>query len=454
MAVAAARDCLARAGLDASAIGMLVVSSSSAEQRFPGPAAPVAQALGCGAIPAFDLPLASAGGLFAMALANAMAPQYGNVLVVAAEKFSTLSLREPLDRNVAILFGDGAGACLISAHEGFAAITRQALHSDGSFAADLRAGWDGMLHMNGRAVILQAGRKLPAAISEVLAQAGLGPEAVETFLVHQANRNLLDRVAQALGVPSARFYSNIARYGNTSSASMPIAAAEYFASTPMSYAAYRARGLRSGLSLGCDTGGAVARMRVALVVLLFVTLAFMCAHTNLPWSDEAWFASPALNLIAHGNFGTSVLDPTASFRTNNLTGIRRAHLLDHAALSAGRGRVVSCAGLRADQCPLPLGALGRTGAVGVVPHAPHPHRRAHRARGDGASGGGFHLYLFGLRGAHGYDGGGARRRGHRRVPHLPGARPGARRALQPGAGRRRRLHSSHGGRDTAPGSSP
>jgi hypothetical protein len=63
-------------------------------------------------------------------------------------------------------------------------------------------------------------------------------------------------------------------------------------------------------------------MRVILPILLvFVALAIFCAHTNLPWSDEAWFASPAFNLITKGNFGTSVLDPTASFRTNNLTGI-------------------------------------------------------------------------------------------------------------------------------------
>ena len=233
MAVAAARDCLLRAGLAASEIGMLVVSSGSAEQRFPGPAARVAQQLGCGTIPAWDLPLASAGGLFGMSLANAMAPQYGNVMVVAAEKMSALAMHEPLDRNVAILFGDGAGACLVSARDGFGVITREVLHSDGSFAGDLHAGWDGLLHMSGRSVILQAGRKLPGGIAEVLALAGLAAAQVEAFLVHQANQNLIDRVAQALGVPSTRFYSNIKRYGNTSSASMLIASAEYFAETPM-----------------------------------------------------------------------------------------------------------------------------------------------------------------------------------------------------------------------------
>ena len=65
-------------------------------------------------------------------------------------------------------------------------------------------------------------------------------------------------------------------------------------------------------------------MKVIVPILLaFVAIAVMCVHTNLPWSDEAWFASPALNLITNGSFGTSVLDPTASFRTNNLTGIRQ-----------------------------------------------------------------------------------------------------------------------------------
>ena len=87
--------------------------------------------------------------------------------------------------------------------------------------------------MNGRSVILQAGRKLPAAIAEVLGRAGIAAADVEVFLVHQANKNLIDRVAQSLGVPADRFYCNIQRFGNTSSASMLIAAAEYFESRPM-----------------------------------------------------------------------------------------------------------------------------------------------------------------------------------------------------------------------------
>jgi 3-oxoacyl-[acyl-carrier-protein] synthase-3 len=233
MAVAAAQDCLSRGGVQPSDLGMVIVSSGSAEDRFPGPASSVATRLGCGQIPAWDLPLASGGGLFGLALANGLAVRYGTVLVVAAEKMSTISLREPLDPNVAILFGDGAGACLVSARDGFAAITGEAIHSDGAFAADLRLNWGGPLQMNGRSVILQAGRKLPAGITEVLGRAGIAAAHVEVFLVHQANKNLIDRVAQSLGVPADRFYCNIQRFGNTSSASMLIAAAEYFESRPM-----------------------------------------------------------------------------------------------------------------------------------------------------------------------------------------------------------------------------
>ena len=233
MAVAAAQDCLARAGVEPTAVGMIVVSSGTAPQRFPGPAASVATRLGCGQIPAWDLPLASTGGLYAMALANDLAPRYGNVLVVATEKLSPVSLREPLDRNVAILFGDGAGACLLSSTEGFGRLSAQVLHTDGNFAADLRLAWDGPIEMNGRSVILQAGRKLPGGITEALTAVGIAAADAEVFLVHQANKNLIDRVAQSLGVPAERFYCNIQRFGNTSSASMLIASAEYFAAHSM-----------------------------------------------------------------------------------------------------------------------------------------------------------------------------------------------------------------------------
>jgi 3-oxoacyl-[acyl-carrier-protein] synthase-3 len=222
MAAAAARDCLTR---NPAEVGMVIVSSGSAEQRFPGPAVSVAHELGLGGVPVIDLPMASVGGLFGMSLASRLAPAYGNILVVASEKMSA-AIGD--DKNTAILFGDGAGACLIGPDHGACRIIDSVLHSDGAFSEDLRLGLTGTIEMNGRSVIMQASRKLPAAISEVLIRNGKSPASVDVFLMHQANQNLIDKVARTLGVDSGRFYSNISRYGNTSSASMLIAANEWW----------------------------------------------------------------------------------------------------------------------------------------------------------------------------------------------------------------------------------
>jgi 3-oxoacyl-[acyl-carrier-protein] synthase-3 len=136
-------------------------------------------------------------------------------------------MREPLERGVAPLFGDGAGACLIGP-DGPVTIIDSVMHSDGAFAEDLRLDFDAPVAMNGRSVILQASRKLPSAIGELLEKNAKSAAAVKVFLMHQANQNLMDRVARALDVDAARFHSNIRRYGNTSSASMLIAASEWW----------------------------------------------------------------------------------------------------------------------------------------------------------------------------------------------------------------------------------
>ncbi len=227
MAVAAANQCLDRADKKPTDIGLFLVSSGSAERRFPGPASEVAYQLGAAGAPAIDLPIASAGGLFGMALAASLAATYGNVLVIAAEKMSDVVSREPLERGAVPLFGDGAGACLIGP-DGPAQILDAVLHSDGTFAGDLRLDFGAPLSMNGRSVILQASRKIPAAINEGLARQRRSAAEVEVFLMHQANQNLMDRVARALEVDPAKFHSNIRRYGNTSSASMLIAASEWW----------------------------------------------------------------------------------------------------------------------------------------------------------------------------------------------------------------------------------
>jgi len=231
MGVAAAESCLKTAGFPTNKIGMLIVASGSGARGFPGPAAAIADRLCLLSVPAIDLPMASAGSLFGLALAMRLTETYGDILVVASEKMSPLCETEPLDPNTAILFGDGAGAALVSSRPGRWRMLDAALHTDGQYREDLVC--DGTsLRMNGLTVILQAARKIPASIEEVLARQSLSAQQVTAFLLHQANLNLLTRVAKALNVGPEKVFANVQRYGNTSSASMLIAATEWADTNP------------------------------------------------------------------------------------------------------------------------------------------------------------------------------------------------------------------------------
>ena len=227
LAAGAAEDCLRKAGIAANALGMLIVASGSAARGFPGPAAEVAARLGMDSAPALDLPMASAGSLFGLALAMRLAESHGDVLVVAAEKMSGVIETDPLDPNTAILFGDGAGAALVSARQGRWRMLDAVLHTDGQYREALAFDGTGPLRMNGLTVILQAARKIPSSITEVLGRQNISVQEVAVFLLHQANLNLLTRVAKSLGVGPEKVFSNVQRYGNTSSASMLIAASEW-----------------------------------------------------------------------------------------------------------------------------------------------------------------------------------------------------------------------------------
>ncbi len=227
----AAIACLENAGIAASELGMVIVSSGSSERFCPGPACLIAAALGLTMTPALDLPIASAGSLVGMSLAARLSATVGPILVVGSEIMSRRVSHTPDGKDTAILFGDGAGACLISPDVGFARIADSALFTDGNIAEALTID-DGMIHMDGTAIIRHVSRKLPQAISTVLDRNGLEARSVGTFLLHQANLNLITRIAKTLDAPLDRFYANIRRYGNTSSASMLIAASEWREQNP------------------------------------------------------------------------------------------------------------------------------------------------------------------------------------------------------------------------------
>jgi len=229
LALAATQDCLTRAGIQPDEIGLILFSCGSTERSFPGPASTFAARLGLTHTPAIDLPIASAGSLVGIALAADLAQHYGNILVVASEIMSRRIAYE--DPDTSILFGDGAGACVVSRDSGFARIVDSNLHTDGNYAESLSLAHNGTLHMVGLEVIMQASRKIPRSIADLLSKHGLLPADAGVFLLHQANLNLIRKVAAALKLPDDRFFVNIDRYGNTSSASLLIAAAEWHAAS-------------------------------------------------------------------------------------------------------------------------------------------------------------------------------------------------------------------------------
>lgn len=230
LALAATQDCLTRAALQPGEIGLILFSCGSTERSFPGPASTFAAKLGLSNTLAIDLPIASAGSLVGIALAADLAPRYGNVLVVAAEIMSRRITYE--DPDTSILFGDGAGACVVSRDSGFARIVDTSLHTDGNYAESLSLAHNGTLHMVGLEVIMQASRKIPRSIADLLAKHGLQTADAGVYLLHQANLNLIRKVGAALKLPDDKFFVNIDRYGNTSSASLLIAAAEWHAASP------------------------------------------------------------------------------------------------------------------------------------------------------------------------------------------------------------------------------
>jgi 3-oxoacyl-[acyl-carrier-protein] synthase-3 len=222
----AAQDCLEKAAVAASDLGMILVASGSSDRFCPGPASQIAAGLGLTSTPVLDIPVASCGSLIGLALAAQLAPTVGRVLVVGAEIMSRRIQLQPSEKNSAILFGDGAGAALVDPHTGFARIADFCLFTDGT-SSEILYVRDGQFFMEGSAVIMHASRKMPRAINELLSRNQIAIGDVQAFLLHQANLNLIARVASALKAPCDRFFANIARYGNTSSASLLIAAEEW-----------------------------------------------------------------------------------------------------------------------------------------------------------------------------------------------------------------------------------
>jgi len=226
LAAAAGRAALADAGIDASEIDVVLVATLASDEITPSTAPLVAHELGTLNAAAIDVGAACAGTIAALAHATAWieAGRARNVLVIGAEILSRFVDYE--DRRTAPLFGDGAGALVVSA-DAYGQFGPFVLGSDGGAARAIRATRErGVLEMEGHETFLMAVHRMATSTEQVLEQAGLALADVDLFVYHQANGRILSAVAERLGVPGERVFDCIAELGNTSAASVPLALAE------------------------------------------------------------------------------------------------------------------------------------------------------------------------------------------------------------------------------------
>jgi 3-oxoacyl-[acyl-carrier-protein] synthase-3 len=230
LATEAARRALQNAGIDASDIGLIVLATATPDQTFPSTATKVQAALGISDCIAFDVHAVCTGFLYALSVADSMlrSGNASNALVIGAETFSRILDWE--DRATCVLFGDGAGALVLSAEDSDSGILATKLHADGRHndllfvdGGPSTTGTVGKLRMKGREVFRHAVVNLAAVMNEVLAGAGLTSEDVDWVVPHQANARILDATAKKLGLPSEKVVVTVDQHANTSAASVPLA---------------------------------------------------------------------------------------------------------------------------------------------------------------------------------------------------------------------------------------
>lgn len=242
LATQAAREALRVTGLPPSALDMVICATSSPEYIFPATASLVQNALGAPHAGAFDLSAACSGFVYALAMARGMiaAGDADYVMVVGAETLSRFV--DWTDRGTCILFGDGAGAVLVAASEEPGGILSCVLGSDGSGSdlliipaggsanpASLETVATGQhtMKMDGKAVFRFATQAMADGTRDAVARAGLTLDEVDLVIPHQANSRIIQySVIKQLKIPAEKVFVNVERYGNTSTASIPIALCE------------------------------------------------------------------------------------------------------------------------------------------------------------------------------------------------------------------------------------
>lgn len=242
LAVHAANQALEDAGLDATDLDMIIFATLSPDINFPGSSCLLQDRLSCPGIATLDVRNQCTGFVYSLAIADQFirTGAMSNVLVVGAEVHSSGLDISTRGRDLAVLFGDGAGAAVLSATEGESRILDSRLHADGSLhdilmldapasrknprltEAMLAEG----LHypkMRGKAVFKHAVDRIPEVVGEILQANGKELKDVALVVPHQANLRINELVCRRMGLAPERMVHNIQRYGNTTAASIPIA---------------------------------------------------------------------------------------------------------------------------------------------------------------------------------------------------------------------------------------
>ena len=227
----AAKQALDAAGLDASQIGLLIVATATPDNTFPATATKVQAMLGINDCVAFDVAAVCSGFLYALSVADSMIRTgvADHALVIGAETFSRILDWE--DRATCVLFGDGAGAVVLSAEENSArGILASKLHADGRHydllyvdGGPSTTGTTGKVRMKGREVFRHAVTNLASVMHEALDSAGVTPAEVDWVVPHQANIRILEATAKKLNLPVDKLVITVDRHANTSAASVPLA---------------------------------------------------------------------------------------------------------------------------------------------------------------------------------------------------------------------------------------
>lgn len=234
IAVAAAKDALQHAGLSANEVDLIVLATTTPDQTFPATATAVQAKLKCGPGAAFDVQAVCSGFLFALTTADSLLKQglFKTALVIGAETFTRIL--DWSDRGTCVLFGDGGGAVVLQAEqsddESSEGVLSHYIRTDGT-KSDLlyvdggvsSTGTIGQVRMSGNKVFKHAIVNISSAIREVLNQTGLRAEDIDWFVPHQANQRILDGVAKKMNIDESKVISTVAKHGNTSAASIPLA---------------------------------------------------------------------------------------------------------------------------------------------------------------------------------------------------------------------------------------